>query len=226
MSGKYSKNAEERETAQEAESYLLDLTTRIRQVNSAYANDISSFLLGNSRTFSLIVRHRDYIFDRIEVLKKNEVEMYQKLQSFTLSLQSTLPRLAGIAIGGSLTIPVLISQVFPVSQQTSTLLVAAFGGIGYLIAEIATSRLGGRKLNQTITKYEDQKDKEYEQFLARSRLALELLLNNLIESYQLHVNKRYNLGQEEKEKILDEIMRAADKNAPKRRWSQLRRKSR
>ena len=209
ISGKYSKNAEEQEKAQEAESYFQDIRNQLSNSYFAYMDEISSILLGNSRTFALICRHRDYLFDRIEVLKKNKITEYQQLESFTGSLQGIFPRLSGIAIGGT-TIPLLISKAFPsISSSTSTLLIVAFGGVGYIISELISSYIGGTKLNQSISYYEDQKDSVYQEFLNKSKSALLQLLDNVIRSYQLYVNSTYNLSANERKNTVDDIMKPA-----------------
>ena len=166
-------------------------------------------------TFSLIVRHRDYLFDRIEVLKSNEVKINQQLQSFSLSLQGTFPRLAGIAIGGT-TLPLLISQVFPfLSSATSTLLLVLSGGIGYIAAELISGYIGGKGLNDAITKFENEKDTVYLEFMANSRSALRLLFNNVISSYANNaIDATYARTPQQRDEIVDNIMKAAMLKSP------------
>lgn len=49
----------------------------------------------------------------------------------------------------------------PLPTSVTTLMVATFGAIGYLIAEIGSFRTANKKMIQTKKKYDDQKDKGY-----------------------------------------------------------------
>ena len=194
--------------------------------NLQYANDLNASLLASSRIFALIVRHRDLLFDTIEERKTNELNMYRNLQSFTASLQSIFPRLSGIAIGGA-TLPVLISQAYsffypdnpPLPTALTTLLVAGFGAIGYIIAEIGSSRTANKKMIQTTKKYDDQKENVYKDFLAKSRRALEYLLDDLILTYKQNIDTNYQITDQQKKEIINDCIADLQCQLSKCNWT-------
>ncbi|SHO44750.1 hypothetical protein NSIN_20426 [Nitrosotalea sinensis] len=215
ISGKYADSVEEQETAQRAESHFIEIKQKLMDNNQlAYANDIATSLLASSRTLALIVRHRNNNFDMIETLKTNEIDMYKKLQSFTGSLQSILPRLSGVAIGGS-TIPALLKDVYSVSPSVSYLLIATFGGVGYILSEIISARIGGIKLNETVEKYGLKKDTEFHEYIYRSRLELRSLLDDLILSYRRNIDPDYDVSEDERNKIIKNIFDSVKQSVPK-----------
>lgn len=142
------------------------------------------------------------------VLLKNAGQMSwtcTKVWSFTANLQSIFPRLAGIAIGGA-TLPALVSQTYsffyphntPIPTVVTTMLVTAFGAVRYIIAEIGSSRTANKKMIQTKKRYEGEKEIIYQDFLSRSKRALEFLLEDLALSYRTNIDSNYRISQEER----------------------------
>lgn len=115
ISGKYTDKTEEQMTAQSAELSAKSIRELLISKNNPlfteYAYSIESSLLSCSRTFAIIVRHRDNLFENIEDRRTNELNMYKSLQSFTVNLQSLFPRIAGISIAGSTSLWFLIKQL-------------------------------------------------------------------------------------------------------------------
>ena len=136
------------------------------------------------------------------------------MQSFTGSLQSILPRLSGVAIGGS-TIPALLKDVYSVSPSVSYLLIATFGGVGYILSEIISARIGGIKLNETVEKYGLKKDTEFHEYIYRSRLELRSLLDDLILSYRRNIDPDYDVSEDERNKIIKNIFDSVKQSVPK-----------
>jgi hypothetical protein len=214
ISGKYTDKTEEQITAQSAEMSAKSIKDLLISKNdpvlTEYAYSIESSLLSCSRTFAIIVRHRDYLFGMIDERKANELDMYKSLQSFTANLQSLFPRIAGIAIAGS-ALPLVVNQtigfLFPklpsIPDNIMTLAVTAFGALGYIIAEIGSSRVANKKMIETKEKYEKQKEIIYNDFLQRSKLALTYLLNDIVISYRRIVDPAYNISEEEKRELID-----------------------
>lgn len=206
IAGEYSKATEEQNDAQLAEAYLDNTVKEIQPAYPVYADEVTSFAYGAKRTFSLIVRHRNYEFDEIEGLKQNKIQSYQQLQTFSGSLQGVFPRLAGIAVGGT-SLPLLISQVFPtISQSAITLMLVLFGGVGYVVAELASQSIGANKLNQTTEYFEKEKDTQYDEFIAKSKLALQMLLANLVTSYHDNVDSSYTMPPKQQEELVGQLV--------------------
>jgi hypothetical protein len=220
ISGKYTEGQEEKDTAQRAESLFnqikQQLITNGLTSSIQYANEIESSLLSSSRIFAMIIRHRDLMFNSLEERRTNELDMYKSLQSFTVNLQSIFPRLSGIVIAGA-SLPALIEQTYsfffphnaPIPENVITLLVAAFGAIGYLIAEIGSSRTANKKMIQTKERYDNQKNIIYQDFLSRARRALEFLFDDLILAYRANIDANYSISEVEKKSIIDSCVAAS-----------------
>jgi hypothetical protein len=220
ISGKYASEPEEQVTAQSAELCFKTIKDLLLSKNDSlltqYAFSIESSLLACSRTFAIITRHRDYLFSTVEDRKTNEMDMYKSLQSFSAKLQSLTPRLAVTVIAGT-SLPLAISETFaflnigsvPIPNNVMTLAVTAFGALGYLIAEIGSSRIANKKMIETKEKYESQKEGIYQEFLERSKLALTYLLDDILLNYRKIVDSNYIITEEEKKELIDNCIGSA-----------------
>lgn len=220
QSGKYTSQVEEQETAQNAELSFKAIKELLLNSNdpilTQYAYSIESSILAASRTFAMIIRHRDYLFETIDERKTNELDMYKSLQSFSAKLQSVFPRLAGMAIAGT-TLPLAVNQAIvllfpklpPISGEVMTLAITGFGALGYFVAEIGSSRVANKKMIETKEKYELQKEKIYQEFLQRSKLVLSYLLEDMISSYKRIIDSNYSLTEKEKTEIVDNCIASA-----------------
>jgi hypothetical protein len=217
-SGKYTTEVDEKETAQNAElsfNAVKDLLLRENDpILTQYAYSLESSLLSASRTFAMIIRHRDYRFGLVEERKTNELDMYKSLQSFSAKLQSIFPRLSGMAVAGT-TLPLAINQTLltylgmNLPLETLTLAITGFGALGYFVAEIGSSRIANKKMMETKEKYDFQKEQIYQEFLQRSKLVLSYLLNDIVSSYKRIIDSSYSLTEKEKAEIVDNCIASA-----------------
>lgn len=162
-----------------------------------YIEEASAYMDAAFRNVVTIIRGRDINFKEAEKLHDNHQKIIDQYENFSLDLQSTIPRLSGMAIGG-VSVAAILNQVMPVFIKNTfgefalPALLAAGAALGYVV-------YGGWVLPYTKRMREDEMKKidysrnlYYDQYINRTKKALSGLYDRMNDLHNTIFNQKYD----------------------------------
>lgn len=153
----------------------------IRYVNEVYATIESSF-----RNLATIINGRNKDYRDVQKIRDLQLENIKHYTTFSLELQSSVPRLLGMTVGGSggATIGVILTSIlgerFPNFEASYLYILVAFGAaLGYIINGKYILPKSKRREQLEVIKLDHDTNVYYINYLVRSKDALKSLYNRV-----------------------------------------------
>jgi hypothetical protein len=180
------------------------LEQKIKRAQSSVNNNELSYVESASAAISAAYRNlataRNYLdlnFAEAKVRTNKEEESIQYLEKFSLSLQSLIPKLASMTIGG-VTLGVLVSPLlaswFPPQFQTYAfyLLLALGAAVAYFIHGFLLVPVVRRRLQKQLVNFQFDEIRYYLQYVARVKATLKSLYERLEQAHEDTFGSRYD----------------------------------
>lgn len=141
-----------------------------------YVMGVEALIEAWFRNLVMIINDRNKNFDQVAEMRETQVKNIQYYSKFSSDLQSLIPRLSSMTIGG-VTVAVLfgdlLGNMFPVlGAYALPLLLAGGSAVGYFVNGFVVTPIVNGSLHKQIIKKDFQRNRYYNQFVARSRKVL------------------------------------------------------
>ena len=178
-----------------------------------YINSVYMAIESTYRSLATITNGRNNNYTEINTVRDQQAKDMQSYASFILTLQSTIPRIAEMTIGGiasgTLFGPYFI-RMFPSLGDSAFHISVALGAvIFYLVSEFYINpRLAKRKL-RSIIQLDYDKDLYYQQYLNRIKEALISLYDQVENLHVKNFKIKYN-EEKNSETEVDDLLKGLD----------------
>jgi hypothetical protein len=179
-----------------------------------YVYWVCSAIEATYRDLVIIINGRNLNFDEVKKLRDTETENIQYYSQFTTDLQSSIPRISGMTIGGvgvAVPLSLLLEPYFPSNLKGyALLLMLAFGAaIGYIFNGAIVIPWIRRKKQMENIKLDYDKDLFYKQYVERSKAAL-IALYMTVDGYHNAIFGNFfeqeKAGSDDVKTIVDEML--------------------
>ncbi|MDD5617262.1 MAG: hypothetical protein PHH85_13785 [Candidatus Methanoperedens sp.] len=161
-----------------------------KEAEILYINWVFSSIEATYRNLATITNGRNLNYDQIKAIRDKEIENIQYYSQFTLNLQSAVPRILGMTlggVGGVVILSKLILTYFPQNnfEYAPQLSIAAGAVIGYIANGFIVIPWIRKRMLIKVIKLDNDTNLYYKHYLERSKKSL-ITLYSTVE--QIHMN--------------------------------------
>jgi len=151
-----------------------------------YVNQVYSAIESAYRNLVTAINGRDLNFAEVDKLREKQMENLEYASTFSSELQSLVPRISGMTVGGATggaLVSALVESLFPPSLKHYAMpLVLAFGAaIGYLAHGMIVVPWVRRQKQRELIKSDHDRILYYRQYVTRVRTTLKALYDEVDE---------------------------------------------
>lgn len=173
-----------------------------------YVNWVCAAIEATYRDLVTITNGRNLNFAEVKELRDKEMEKLNQNSQFTTNLQSSIPKISGMTIGG-VGISILFTKIVPIFEEGYFLPVLAIGAaISYVIDGLYFIPRTNEKIQNQKVKLDYDRNLYYMQYINRSREALKALYISADRYHRNIFRSSYYSKEEipEIETIIDEVL--------------------
>lgn len=164
-----------------------------------YFESANSAIAAAYRNLTTARNSLDLNFKEAKALTDKEEENIQYLERFSGSLQSLIPKVAEMTVGGIAVSAVfggVFESFFPESMKAYALplLLALGAAITYFIHGLVIVPMVGKKMQRQKIRYQYDEIQFYKQYVARVASILETLYDRVERAHKDHFGKEYSEG--------------------------------
>lgn len=136
-----------------------------------YVDWVCAAIGATYRDLVTIMNGRNLNFDDVKKLRDTEIENINYYSQFTTNLQSSIPRISGMTIGG-VSVSIILTKLLPNLEVYFLPLLAIGAAIGYFLNGAIIIPLTQKKMQIQKIKLDYDRNRYYEQYVERSKAAL------------------------------------------------------
>ncbi len=212
LTAKHSEDMEGKIDAEYTQQQMKEIKDKMKNALEArYLDNLYSAVYAAVRNLVIILNGRNHNFSEVEEIIKKQSSMIDNTERLTYELQSIIPRLAAVTVGGT-TIPLLVKRFIPqISGDVFNLLIVLASGLAYFLHEWIMIPRTIKKHQRLLIFGEYSRNQYYYQWVQRVRRALRSSLRESINIYESIYPKEYtkNLTEHTK-KYVDELTKSLE----------------
>lgn len=198
LSGSKVTQKEEKGTNEETRTKMLinEIRANVKTSNDEreklYVDWVCSAIEAAYRDLATIMNGRNFNYEQIQKLRDKEMENIQYYSQFTTNLQSAVPRILGMTIGGMGGVVFLskLLETFLPQNYAPQLSILAGAVIGYIANGLIITPLIHKKMSIKLIKLDYDTNLYYEHYIERSKKAL-IALYNTVEEIHMTIFKDF-----------------------------------